>query len=109
MPVRACETGGAASRHCLAGERYATFDGIAKACAEAMGKPEPELVHFDPKAFDFGKKKSFPMRDQHFFASIDKAKAELDWAPEFGLVDGLRDSYEKARFLAPPEPALHAC
>ena len=26
-----------------------TFDGIAKACAQAMGKPEPELVHFNPK------------------------------------------------------------
>jgi nucleoside-diphosphate-sugar epimerase len=74
-----------------------TFDGIAKACAEAMGRPEPELVHFDPKAFDFGKKKSFPMRDQHFFASIDKAERLLGWRPQFGLVDGLRDSYQKVR------------
>lgn len=24
-----------------------------------------------------------------------QAMAELDWQPEFGLVDGLRDSYEK--------------
>ncbi len=24
-----------------------------------------------------------------------QAKQELGWAPEFGLVDGLRDSYEK--------------
>ena len=32
---------------------------------------------------------------QHFFASIDKAEADLGWRPEFGLVDGLRDSYEK--------------
>ena len=31
----------------IAGERYVTFDGIAKACALAMGKPEPELVHFN--------------------------------------------------------------
>ena len=28
---------------------YVTFDGIAKACAAAMGAPEPELVHFNPK------------------------------------------------------------
>jgi hypothetical protein len=34
-----------------------TFDGIAKACAKAMGAPEPELVHFNAKDFDFGKKK----------------------------------------------------
>jgi hypothetical protein len=24
-----------------------------------------------------------------------QAQADLDWTPEFGLVDGLRDSYEK--------------
>lgn len=35
------------------------------------------------------------MRDQHFFASVDKAMTELDWTPEFGLVDGLTDSYTK--------------
>jgi hypothetical protein len=30
---------------------------------------------------------------QHFFTSIAKAETELDWAPEFSLVDGLTDSY----------------
>ena len=35
------------------------------------------------------------MRDQHFFTSIDKAVADLDWAPKYGLVDGLKDSYDK--------------
>ncbi|GMH37337.1 hypothetical protein BSKO_05210 [Bryopsis sp. KO-2023] len=79
----------------VAGERFVTFSGLAKACAEAMGAPEPELVHFDAKDFDFGGKKAFPMRDQHFFASIDKAMEDLDWKPEFGLIDGLKDSYEK--------------
>ena len=79
----------------IAGERFVTFDGIAKACAEAMGVDCPELVHYNPKDFDFGKLKAFPMRDQHFFTSVDKAMAELDWVPEFGLVDGLRDSYQK--------------
>lgn len=49
-----------------------TFDGIAKACAEAAGAPEPELVHFNPKSVDLGKAKAFPLRDQHFFASVDK-------------------------------------
>jgi len=24
-----------------------------------------------------------------------QAQADLDWTPEFGLVDGLKDSYEK--------------
>ena len=30
---------------------------------------------------------------QHFFASIEKASRELGWTPEFGLVEGLTDSY----------------
>jgi len=79
----------------ISGERFVTFDGLAKACAKAAGKPEPELVHFNAKEFDFGKAKAFPMRDQHFFTSIDKAVADLDWAPKYGLVDGLKDSYDK--------------
>lgn len=41
----------------ISGERYVTFDGIARACAKAAGAPEPELVHFNAKDFDFGKKK----------------------------------------------------
>ena len=56
----------------ISGERFVTFDGIAKACAKAAGAPEPELVHYNPKDFDFGGKKAFPLRDQHFFASVDK-------------------------------------
>ena len=56
----------------ISGERYITFDGIAKACAIAAGAPEPELVHYDPKAVDLGKAKAFPLRDQHFFTSVEK-------------------------------------
>lgn len=77
----------------ISGDRYVTFDGLARACAKAGGFPEPELVHYNPKEFDFGKKKAFPFRDQHFFASVEKAKAELGIIPEYGLVDGLTDSY----------------
>jgi len=79
----------------ISGEKFVTFDGIAKACAAAAGAPEPELVHFDAADFDFGGKKAFPMRDQHFFASIDKAMADLDWKPKYDLLDGLKDSYDK--------------
>jgi nucleoside-diphosphate-sugar epimerase len=89
-----------------AGERYVTFNGLAKATARAMGKPDPEIINYNAKDFDFGKRKAFPMRDQHFFASIDKAKAELDWEPQFSLLDGLRDSYQKV--CLPPYPN-HAC
>jgi hypothetical protein len=82
----------------ISGDKYVTFDGLAKACAkvsnascyiiftvisiyncrkfldlclvfyfaifQAGGFPEPEIVHYNPKDFDFGKKKSFPFRDQ---------------------------------------------
>lgn len=77
----------------ISGAKYATFDGIARACAKAGGFPDPELVHYNPKDFDFGKKKAFPLRDQHFFASIEKANRDFGWTPEFGLVEGLTDSY----------------
>ncbi|CAL4899668.1 unnamed protein product [Urochloa decumbens] len=77
----------------ISGAKYVTFDGLARACAKAGGFPEPELVHYNPKDFDFGKKKAFPFRDQHFFASIEKARRELGWTPQFDLVEGLTDSY----------------
>lgn len=69
----------------ISGDRYVTFDGLARACAKVMfpiitltqnpriyniyslqagGFPEPELIHYNPKEFDFGKKKAFPFRDQ---------------------------------------------
>lgn len=78
----------------ISGEKYVTFDGLARACAkvvladirqwtkisinltrisnlwfvilfcQAGGFPEPEIIHYNPKEFDFGKKKAFPFRDQ---------------------------------------------
>ena len=80
----------------ISGEKAVTFDGLARACAEAAGKDPADLkiVHYDLKAFDFGKAKAFPMRVQHFFTAIDKAQAELGWAPKFDLVDGLKDSFQ---------------
>ena len=80
----------------ISGEKAVTFDGLARACALAAGKDPANLkiVHYNPKDFDFGKKKAFPMRVQHFFASIEKAKAELNWTPSFDLVSGLKDSFQ---------------
>ncbi|KAJ9528022.1 hypothetical protein QJQ45_005700 [Haematococcus lacustris] len=79
----------------VSGERVVTFNGIAKACAKAAGAPEPEIINYNAKDFDFGKDKPFPLRDQHFFTSVDKAMADLNWKPEFSLLDGLKDSYDK--------------
>jgi nucleoside-diphosphate-sugar epimerase len=80
----------------ISGEKYVTFDGLARACAQAAGKsPEDlKLVHYNPKDFDFGKRKAFPMRVQHFFADVHKAINDLNWQPEFDLVSGLKDSWE---------------
>ncbi len=80
----------------ISGDRYVTFDGLAKAAAIAAGKSPDDLklVHYNPKDFDFGKKKAFPLRVQHFFADIHKAKTELNWQPEYDLISGLKDSLE---------------
>ncbi|MBR8833958.1 MAG: NAD-dependent epimerase/dehydratase family protein [Stigonema ocellatum SAG 48.90 = DSM 106950] len=80
----------------VSGDRFVTFDGLARACAIAAGKsPEAvQIVHYDPKKFDFGKRKAFPLRTQHFFASVNKAMTELSWQPEYDLISGLKDSFE---------------
>ncbi|WP_413200097.1 NAD-dependent epimerase/dehydratase family protein [Nostoc piscinale] len=78
----------------ISGDRFVTFNGLARACAVAAGKsPDAiKIVHYDPKKFDFGKRKAFPMRLQHFFASVQKAQTELNWQPEYDLISGLTDS-----------------
>ena len=80
----------------ISGNRFVTFDGILRACAIAAGKSvdDVKIVHYDPKQFDFGKRKAFPMRLQHFFASVNKAITQLNWEPEYDLVSGLQDSFE---------------
>lgn len=80
----------------VSGDRYVTFNGLAKACAEAAGKaPDAiQLVHYNPKQFDFGKRKAFPLRTEHFFASINRAIVELEWQPKFDLLTGLQDSFQ---------------
>ena len=79
----------------ISGDRYVTFDGLAKACATAAGKSPDEIkiVHYDPNQFDFGKRKAFPIRVQHFFAEVNKAMNDLNWQPEYDLVSGLKDSF----------------
>uniref|UniRef100_A0A7S2XXV9 NAD-dependent epimerase/dehydratase domain-containing protein n=1 Tax=Fibrocapsa japonica TaxID=94617 RepID=A0A7S2XXV9_9STRA len=73
-----------------------SFDGLVKACAVAAGKdPEDvEIHHYDPDMFDFGKKKAFPMRPQHFYTSVAKAMKDLEWEPKYNAAAGLKDAYE---------------
>jgi nucleoside-diphosphate-sugar epimerase len=86
----------------ISGDRYVTFDGLAKAAAIAAGKSVDDLkiVHYNPKDFDFGKKKAFPLRPQHFFADIHKAQTELNWQPEYDLISGLKDSFNRDYLLS---------
>ena len=81
----------------ISGDRYVTFNGLARFCAAAAGKSTEDLkiVHYEPKKFDFGKKKAFPLRLQHFFADTNKAVADLNWKPEYDLLSGLKDSLSK--------------
>ncbi|WP_458649578.1 NAD-dependent epimerase/dehydratase family protein [Sivoneniella epilithica] len=81
----------------ISGDRFTTFDGLARSCAIAAGKSPTDLqiIHYDPKKFDFGKHKTFPLRTQHFFTSIQKATRDLHWTPEFDLISGLQDSFQQ--------------
>lgn len=79
-------------------QQAVSFESLGFLCAEAMGKDpkDPEslnIKYYDKSAFDFGDKKAFPMREQHFFCSIDQAMKDLDWAPKYNMLDGLKDSY----------------
>lgn len=80
----------------ISGDRFVTFTGLAKLCAQAMGKSadEIEIIYYDSNKFNLGKRKGFPIRNQHFFADINKAINELNWQPEFDLLSGLKDSFE---------------
>ncbi|MGK7872198.1 MAG: NAD-dependent epimerase/dehydratase family protein [Xenococcaceae cyanobacterium] len=80
----------------VSGDRYVTFDGLARVCAQGAGKSPDDLklVHYDPKKFNFGKRKAFPFRLQHFFADVHKAMDRLNWKPEFDLLSGLKDSFQ---------------
>lgn len=74
--------------------RYVTFLGLAKACATVAGKPNyDKFVFFDSKKINLDRRKGFPLRNQHFFTSVDKALEELDWAPEYDLLSGVETSF----------------
>ena len=80
----------------VSGDRFVTFDGLARTCAQAAGLSPDDLhlVHYDPKQFDFGKRKAFPIRTQHFFADVHKAVIDLNWQPKYDLESGLKDSFQ---------------
>eukprot|EP00607_Mallomonas_marina_P010060 CAMPEP_0182417358 /NCGR_PEP_ID=MMETSP1167-20130531/1794_1 /TAXON_ID=2988 /ORGANISM="Mallomonas Sp, Strain CCMP3275" /LENGTH=346 /DNA_ID=CAMNT_0024590847 /DNA_START=200 /DNA_END=1240 /DNA_ORIENTATION=- len=73
-----------------------TFESLVFLCAQAMGldTKKVQIKLYDKSMFDFGEKKAFPMREQHFFCSVNKAMSHLDWTPKYNMLDGLKDSYK---------------
>ena len=52
-----------------------------------MGKNSaPTIKFYNKKNYDFGDKKAFPMREQHFFCDVKQAMRDLDWAPKVVLL-----------------------
>ncbi|HAE05908.1 NAD-dependent epimerase/dehydratase family protein [Richelia intracellularis] len=80
----------------VSGDRFITFDGLARSCAVAAGKSPDSIriIHYDPKQFNSIKGKAFPLRVQHFFAGVNKAMKDLKWKPLYDLITGLEDSFE---------------
>ena len=85
-----------------------SFEGLAKLCGKAMGMKESDvdIKLYDSKAFDFGKKKAFPMREQHFFCGVENAMVDLEWTPKYNMLAGLKDSYENDFLLKKARGAL---
>ncbi|KAL3635171.1 Chloroplast stem-loop binding protein of 41 kDa b, chloroplastic [Castilleja foliolosa] len=50
----------------ISGEKYVTFDGLARACWLVAFQSLRLFITIPIKEFDFGKKKPFPFRDQDF-------------------------------------------
>ncbi|MBL1209414.1 NAD-dependent epimerase/dehydratase family protein [Geminocystis sp. GBBB08] len=80
----------------VSGDRYVTLTGLAHSCGEAIGKnpSEIEIKYYDPKKFNLGKRKAFPIRVQHFFTDISKAQKDLNWQPKYDLISGLKEAFE---------------
>lgn len=80
----------------ISGDRFVTFTGLAEACAIAAGRSpnDVELIYYDPAAHNFGKRKAFPVRSQHFITDISKALNDLNWRPKYDLISGLKESFK---------------
>jgi len=75
----------------ISGASYVSFTGLAQACAAACGKTA-QLIYFDSKKYaDLGRK-FFPLRQQHFFSTLEKAQRDLAWSPQYSLTEGLVDA-----------------
>ena len=70
-------------------DRCISFDGIVRAAASAAGQ-EADIVHYDVKKAELKKGEGFPFRTSHFFAQVEKAKAELGWQPRHDFLSDIK-------------------
>ena len=77
----------------ICSDRCISFDGIVKAAASAAGQ-EADIVHYDPKKADLKKGEGFPFRTSHFFAQVEKAKADLGWQPQHDFLSDIKQLVE---------------
>lgn len=75
----------------LTADAKISFDGVALACAKAIGK-EANIVHYDAEKYGKG---SWPFRLEHFIASSVKAQAELEWKPEHDFATDMVECYQR--------------
>ena len=73
----------------ICSDRCISFDGIVKAAASAAGQ-QVNIVHYDPKKADLKKGEGFPFRTGHFFAQVEKAKADLGWQPKHDFLSDIK-------------------
>ncbi|KAL3142267.1 hypothetical protein ABBQ38_002609 [Trebouxia sp. C0009 RCD-2024] len=78
----------------ICSDRCISFDGIVKAAAAAAGQ-EASVVHYDVKKAELKKGEGFPFRTSHFFAQVEKAKAELGWQPKHDFLSDLKQLVEE--------------
>ena len=77
----------------ICSDRCISFDGIVKSAAAAAGK-EAQIVHYNPKDVELKKGEGFPFRTVHFFAQVEKAKADLGWKPQHDFLSDIKGLVE---------------
>ena len=75
----------------ICSDRCISFDGIVKSAA--AGK-EAQIVHYNPKDVELKKGEGFPFRTVHFFAQVEKAKADLGWKPQHDFLSDIKGLVE---------------
>lgn len=84
---------------------FVTFDGLAKACAQAMGFREPELVHYNPKGAK-GRGSAFTSTDVSAPAPLRRRSGVAPCCPHASLMlPSAATAFLQTLTLARPRPS----